>query len=134
MVSNMRNFAVCAFSAVFFTVLGTRIAHASGEQLLPENFSTPIAKKLAAALSNPNELKKIEVNFVNNSSASLKCKLSVNGIWEMVMRNKASLDFVNKQDSSRSSGLFSASMSSQIVKETALSLEKVDEYCGTSRK
>jgi len=131
----MSNFLPKFFPAiiVILAASGSVSAQVSPEQLAPENYSTLIAKKLASTLSKPDELKKVEVNFVNNSSATLKCKLSVNGIWEMVMRNKASLEFVSKQNQDSRASNFTSSMTNQIIKETALILDKVDEFCSSAK-
>jgi len=150
--------AVFAFVALVW-VASPGKSHAQDESPLdPSNFTSSIAKKLAAQITNPAELQKTMVAFVNTSPSPLMCKLKVAGIWEQVLRSQASLDNY-KQTMVETRAKFEESMKSvpasmkqkfqeqfaesniqaeknllkSMTKELTLSLDLIDTYCGASK-
>jgi len=88
-----------ALALAFATLLyaPTPVPAQDESPLDPANFSTPIAKKLAGQISEPAELRKTMVGFVNSAQAPLMCKISVSRVWEQVLRSKAGLEGYKQQ-------------------------------------
>ena len=124
-----------------------------------DNFSTPIAKKLAGQIAEPAELRKTMVTFVDTAQAPLMCKITVSSVWEQLQRSKASLDIakqikidavqrisndlaglpanIKAEMEKRSAENNMAAERSSIAlmtRELAVKLGLVDDYCGASNK
>jgi len=150
--------AVFAFVALVWVAAPGK-SHAQDESPLdPSNFTSSIAKKLAAQITNPAELQKTMVAFVNTSPSPLMCKLKVAGIWEQVLRSQASLDNY-KQMLVEGQAKFEESMKkvpasmkqkiqeqvaesnirteknmlNTMTRELRLNLDLIDTYCGASK-
>ena len=150
--------AVFAFVALVWVAAPGK-SHAQDENPLdPGNFTSSIAKKLAAQITNPAELQKTMVTFVNTSPSPLMCKLKVAGIWEQVLRSQASLDNY-KQTLVEGQAKFEESMKkvpasmkqkiqeqvaesnirteknmlNTMTRELTLNLDLIDTYCGASK-
>lgn len=122
--------------APFILSLSLPVSSQDNNLLDPSNFSSSIAKKLAVQVSQPDELKRTMVNFVNNSQSPLMCKLQVSRIWEQVMRSRAGLE-ANKQSMATSNSpdadiLVQSSLLSVFSRELATTLNQIDSYCGSS--
>jgi len=150
--------AVFAFVALVWVAAPGK-SHGQDESPLdPGNFTSSIAKKLAAQITNPAELQKTMVTFVNTSPSPLMCKLKVAGIWEQVLRSQASLDNYKQvmvesrakmeesmksvpasvkqkiQDGVAESNIQQEkNMLNSMTKELTLNLDLIDTYCGASK-
>ena len=125
----------------------------------PSNFTTEIAKKLAGQVSNPGELQKTMVAFVNSSPAPLMCKIKVSGVWEQVLRSQAGLENYKQTmiesrakleeslknvpgnmkqkiqgDMEAQNVIAEKSMLKTFTKELTLTLDLVDTYCSGVNK
>jgi len=150
--------AIFAFVALAWFASPDKSYAQDESPLDPSNFSTSIAKKLAAQITNPAELQKTMVTFVNTSPSPLMCKLKVAGIWEQVLRSQAGLDNYKQSvvearakmeesmknvpgslkqktlDQVAESNIQAEKMMlNTMTKELTLNLDLIDAYCGASK-
>ena len=106
--------------------------------LKPEDFKSPVAKKIASLVGDTPALKSYVESFVNTSQASLMCKINVAPAWDMIMQQQASLAEYNQnlskpemQHPAAQKGLaegFEIIVSS-LMKQLAVKLYRIDELC-----
>ena len=106
--------------------------------LKPEDFKSPVAKKIASLVGDTPALKSYVESFVNTSQASLMCKINVAPAWDMIMRQQASLAEYN-QNLSKPENQHPATQKilvesfdvvvSSLMKQLAIKLYRIDELC-----
>ena len=106
--------------------------------LKPEDFKSPVAKKIASLVGDTPALKSYVESFVNTSQASLMCKINVAPAWDMIMQQQASLAEYNQNLSKPETQHPAAQKAlaegfeiivSNLMKQLAVKLYRIDELC-----
>ena len=101
----------------------------SGSAFAPENFKTQIVKKILQGFSDPSQLRKTVIGFVNTSKATFMCKYEVAPIYDNFMKYKLVADLSEEQRK-----IPDVASTIQMLQQTTLvRLKNVDEYCATQQ-
>ena len=110
-----------------------------GQAIKPEDFRSPIVKKIAGNLGDSEFIKKTTIEFVNNSKAPLMCKIQLKVTYEVVdshIQKLRELDsyLASKNFNPKEATDFRQKITSELEKGTLVLLEKADEYCPAQAK